>query len=143
MLYKKDKSSAYEFITRFLSNKTNLLLVLSLSVSSVIVYPLIIPNLAHASMGYHVLIHVISLDISIFLTVVSIISYKKVRSKRLLLTSLSFTFLVIIEVIYLLQAGHLMRILYIPLVEIDFSHILLTCMIVLFAWSILKVDKKH
>lgn len=143
MLYKKGHSGVYEFVTRFLSNKLNLLLVLSLSLSSIIVYPLLVPHLIHPSMVYHILIHILSLDISIFLTVISFISYKKLRSKRLLLTSLSFMFLVVIEVMYLLQAGQLMSVLYIPLIEIDFSHILLTCMIVLFAWGVLKVDKKH
>jgi phosphoglycerol transferase MdoB-like AlkP superfamily enzyme len=94
-------------------------------------------------MAYHVLIHIVSLDISIFLTVISILAYKKARSNRILLTFFSFVFLVAVEILYLLQASHLVRIFYIPFIEIEFSHVLLACMIILFAWGVLKVDKKH
>lgn len=143
MLYKKDQSSTFEYITRFLSNKVNLFLVISLTFGSSIVYFFLIPHLTHTSMVYHVLIHIVSLDISIFLTIISLLSYNKTRSNRILLTFFSFVFLVAIEILYLLEASNFLRIFYIPLIEIDFSHILLTCMIILFAWGVLKVDKKH
>jgi hypothetical protein len=94
-------------------------------------------------MIYHVLIHIISLDIAVFLATVSIISYAKSKNNKILLTSLSFVFLVVIEIFYLLQAGHVLPEFYIPFVDINFSHILLTCMIVLFTWGVLMVEKKH
>lgn len=126
----------------FLSNKTNLFLALSLSVSSIIAYPFLIPHLSHPSMSYHILIHMISLDFAIFLTAISLNSYRKVKSKKLLLTSLSFLSLLVIEIIYLLQASHVIMIFQIPLIEVEYSHILLLFMLVLFASGVLKTDKK-
>jgi hypothetical protein len=96
----------------------------------------------HPTMSYHIVIHMLSLDIAIFLTTVSLISYRKSKNKKLLLTFFSFVFLLIIEIFYLLQASHLMKIFYIPLIEVEFSHILLLGMLVLFAWGVVKVDKK-
>jgi hypothetical protein len=142
LLHKEDYFGAYEQIKEFLSNKTNLFLVLSLSVSSIIAYPFLVPHLSHPSMSYHILIHMISLDFAIFLTTISIISYQKMKSKKLLLTSLSFLSLLVIEIIYLLQASHIIMIFQIPLIEVEFSHILLLFMLVLFACGVLKTGKK-
>ncbi len=142
MLNRGENSDIYEYIKNFLSNKTNLFLVLSLSFSSIIAYPFLIPHLTHPTMSYHILIHMLSLDIAIFLTTISLISYRKLKSKKLLLTSLSFIFLLIIEIFYLLQASHFIATFYIPLIEVDFSHILLLCMLVLFACGVLRADKK-
>ena len=142
VLHKQDYFNAYEHIKKFLSNKTNLFLALSLSVSSIIAYPFLIPHLSHPSMSYHILIHMISLDIAIFLSTISLISYRKVKSKKLLLTSFSFLFLLVIEIIYLLEASHIISIFQIPLIEVEFSHVLLLFMLVLFASGVLKTDKK-
>ena len=142
MHHKQDYFNAYEHIKKFLSNKTNLFLALSLSVSSIIAYPFLIPHLAHPSMSYHILIHMLSLDIAIFLSTISLISYRKVKSKKLLLTSFSFISLLVIEIIYLLKASHVISIFQIPLIQVEFSHVLLLFMLVLFASGVLKTDKK-
>ena len=125
MHHKLDYFNAYEHIKKFLSNKTNLFLALSLSVSSIIAYPFLIPHMSHPSMSYHILIHMISLDIAIFLSTISLISYTKVKSKKLLLTFFSFLFLLVIEIIYLLEASHIISIFQIPLIELEFSQLLI------------------
>ncbi|MDF0680796.1 MAG: hypothetical protein P0116_07525, partial [Candidatus Nitrosocosmicus sp.] len=96
-----------------------------MSFSSIIAYPFLIPHITQPTMSYHILVHMLSLDIAIFLTIVSLISYRKLKSKKLLLTSLSFIFLLILEILYLLQASHLVTTFYVPLIAVDFSHILL------------------
>lgn len=92
-------------------------------------------------MSYHIIIHIISLDLAVFLTAVSFIAYQRSKSKKLLMTSLSFVFLTFIEVSYLLQASQLIKVFYVPLLGADFSHVLLLCMLVLFAYGVLKVDR--
>jgi hypothetical protein len=142
-LLKKDKTFNYiEYFKIFLNNKTNLFLVLSLSISSVIAYPILIPHITHMSMSYHIIIHMISLNIAIFLTTISFISFKKSKSKKVLLTACSFVFLLIIEILYMLQASHFIRTFYIPFIEVEFSHLLLLGMLILFASGVLRVDKK-
>jgi len=92
-------------------------------------------------MTYHIIIHIVSLDLAVFLTAVSVIAYHRARSKKLLLTSLSFVFLIFIEASYLLQASRLVDVFYVPLIGADVSHIFLLCMLVLFAYGVLKVDR--
>ena len=92
-----DSNNRYiEFIQKFLNNKTHLLLVLSILFTSFIFYPLIVPHLYHPSMIFHISLHILSLNLAIFLTVISILSFKKTKSKKVFLTSLSFSVLLAI-----------------------------------------------
>lgn len=142
MLNRNSNFSYYESFKIFLASKTNLFLILSIFLTSAIIYPFLIPHLRHANMAYHIIIHIVSLDVALFLTTVSFISYRKTKSKKLLLTWISFVLILIVEVIYLLQASNFTKVFYIPLIDVEFSHLLLLGMLVLFAGGVLKVDKK-
>ena len=82
MLKKDNNISYYEYFQVLLSNKTNLFLALSIAFLSIVVYPLILPHLAHPSMIYHIVVHIISFDVALFLTFISALSYKKTKSKK-------------------------------------------------------------
>jgi hypothetical protein len=140
-LLKRDKDFK-ETLVHFLSNKTSLFLFLSIVVASVAIYPFVIPHLYHPSMIYHILIHIISFDVALFLTTISFVSFKKTKSKKILLTALSFGFLLFTEFLYLLQSSNLLGTFYIPLIEVEFPHILLLLMLGLFAAGVLKLERK-
>ncbi|HXS60504.1 MAG TPA: hypothetical protein VN703_06800 [Candidatus Sulfopaludibacter sp.] len=146
MLKKDDKSSKnngfYKHLQNFLKNKTNLLLVLSIVFTSIIFYPLIIPHLAHPSMIIHISIHILSLDMALFLTVISILSFKKTKSKKVLLTSLSFSVLLVVEFLYLLQSSNILGDFQIPFIEVEIPHMLLLFMLLLFAAGVIKVERR-
>lgn len=139
----KKSNSLYYFekIKEFHKKKTNLFLSLTICICTIFSYLLLLPNILQSSMTYHIIIHIISLDLAVFLTAVSFIAYRRARSKKLLLTSLSFVFLIFIEISYLLQASRLVDVFYVTLIEADVSHILLLCMLVLFAYGVLKIDR--
>jgi hypothetical protein len=141
-LFKKQNNiSYYEYFQIFLSNKTNLFCFLSIAFVSIIVYPIIIPHLAHPSMIYHISIHIISFDMGLFLTCISIFSFKKTKSKKILFTSLSFGVLLVIELLYLLQSSNISGEVIVPYIG-EISHILLLLMIALFATGVMKVGRK-
>jgi len=140
-LLKRDRDFK-ETLAQFLSNKTSLFLFLSIVVASVAMYPFVIPHLYHSSMVYHIIIHIISFDVALFLTTISFIAFKKTKSKKLLLTGLSFGFLLFVEFLYLLQSSSLLGTFYIPLIEVEFQHVLLLLMLVLFAAGVLRLEKK-
>ena len=151
MLNKDDKNgqnrggsnSRYiEFIQNFLNNKTNLFLVLSILFTSAIFYPLIVPHLYHPSMVFHISIHILSLNLALFLTVISILSFKKTKSKKIFLTSLSFSVLLVIEFLYLLQSTDILGDFRIPFIEIEIPHMLLLFMLVLFAAGVIRVERR-
>jgi len=43
---------------------------------------------------------------------------------------------------YLLQASGMIKIIYIPTIQIELTHILLLGMLGMFVWGVLKVDKR-
>jgi hypothetical protein len=143
VLLKKDTNiSYYEYFQVLLSNKTNLFLALSIVFLSIIIYPLVLPHLTHPSMIYHIAIHIISFDVALFLTFISILSFKKTKSKKVLLTSISFGILLAVELLYLLQASNTLGEFHIPFIEIEVPHILLLLMLTLFAVGVIRVEKR-
>ncbi|HET6591126.1 MAG: hypothetical protein AB7V56_15070 [Candidatus Nitrosocosmicus sp.] len=141
-MLKREITISKENFMNLLSNKSSLFLILSIAVISIAVYPLVIPHIAHPSMIYHIILHMISLDVALFLTTISAISYNKTKSKKILLTALSFGFLLITEFLYLLQSSNLLGMFYIPLIEVEFPHLLLLVMLGLFAAGVLRLEKK-
>jgi hypothetical protein len=146
LLKKDDKNSEsnryYENVQKFLNNKTNLFLVLAITFTSIIFYPLIIPHLYHPSMIFHISIHILSLNVAIFLTFISILSFKKTKSKKVLLTFLSFSIMLVVEFLYLLQSTDLLGDYHIPYIEVEMPHMLLLFMLSLFAIGVMKVEKR-
>ncbi|HXT84442.1 MAG TPA: hypothetical protein VN704_08970 [Verrucomicrobiae bacterium] len=131
-----------ERIQTVLSSKTNLFLVLSIIFTSIIFYPLIIPHLSHPSMIFHISIHILSLNMALFLTVISALSFRKTKRKKVLLTSLSFGILLIVEFLYLLQSSNILGDYHIPFIDVEIPHILLLFMLALFAVGVIKVERK-
>ncbi len=142
MLKKDNNISYYEYFQILLGNKTNLFLALSVIFISIIVYPLILPHITHPSMIYHIVIHIISFDMALFLTFISILSFKRTKSKKVLLTSISFGILLAVELLYLLQASNTLGEFHIPFIEIEIPHILLLFMLALFAIGVIRIEKK-
>lgn len=101
--------------------------------------PVVLPHIMHPYMIYHIILHVASLSVALFLSFISVAAYMKNRSVKLLLMALGFLTLVLVEAVMLLSAtGNLNTI--IPQVNIDISHFILLIMITLFGAGILKIN---
>ena len=74
----------------FAESKPKLLAIISVVVVGVLALPVILPHIGHVYMIYHILLHLVSLIISIFLGIVAIIAYKRNNSSRLLFMALGF-----------------------------------------------------
>ncbi|MDN5847940.1 MAG: hypothetical protein L0H53_16900 [Candidatus Nitrosocosmicus sp.] len=142
-MFRKDSQiSYYEYLKIFLNNKRNLFLVSSIIFAVAILYPIILPHIHHPSMIYHIIIHIIIFEASLFLTLVSIYSYKKTKNKKVLFTSLSFGFLLVTAFLYLLETSNILGEFHIPYIEAELPHILLMFMLILFAIGVLRVESK-
>lgn len=107
-----------------------------------VVAPLVVPHVAHPSMIYHIILHLTGLTIAIFLSIVSILAYSRNRTARMLLMSVGFMSLALVEFFYLLQAGAIViGQIIIPAVNIELSHLILLIMVSLFGLGVLKVNK--
>ncbi|WP_134482900.1 hypothetical protein [Candidatus Nitrosocosmicus franklandus] len=131
-----------ESFVQLVSSKSKLFLILSIAVLSIIIYPIIIPHVTHPSMIYHIILHIVSFDVALFLTTISFLSYKKTKSKKILLTALSFGFLMCTEFLYMLQTSDILEAYNIPLIEVEYTHVLLLIMLGLFAAGVLRLERK-
>jgi hypothetical protein len=119
-------------------NKPRLLVLIASIVISLSVVPFILPHVFHPHMIYHILLHLVSLIITQFLAVVSLLAYIKSRTTRILFMTLGFMTLVVAEYVYLLNSTEDFDVMVIPQVNIELSHIILLVMVTFFGISFLK-----
>jgi hypothetical protein len=115
-----------------------LALITALVVGSVA--PFVIPHATHPSMIYHIVLHMASLTIAMFLSIVSFLAYSRNRTARMLLMAVGFTSLVVVEFLYLLESEGIPLLQFsLPAVNIELSHVVLLIMLSLFGLGVLKV----
>ena len=133
--------SRADLIQQTISSKPKLLIIITVLVIAILSVPVIIPHITHPYMIYHIFLHIVSLIFAVFLSVVSIISYRRTNSTRILFMTLGFFALAVIETLYLVHATANIEDVIIPVVDIELSHIILLIMLTLFGLGILKVNK--
>lgn len=106
-----------------------------------VVSPLILPHLAHPSMIYHISLHVASLAIAVFLSIVSLLAYTRSRSFRLLTMTLGFVALSAVEFLYLLDSSAVLSIFDFSTLGIELPHLILLVMLAMFGLGVLKVNR--
>lgn len=105
-----------------------------------VITPLVLPHVTHPSMIFHIVIHIASLVIASFLSLVSITAYRRAGGARTLFMALGFIALGAVEVFYLFEsAGYIP--LFIPDIGIEAPHLILLVMLSLFGLGVLRVNK--
>lgn len=125
------------------SSKPKMLAVVTVAVLAVMAVPVILPHITDTSMIYHLLLHVISLIIAIFLGLVSILAYLRNGRSRLLFMMFGFLLLSIIEAMYLFDVTSKIEDIVIPIVDIELSHVIFLVMLTLFGIGIFRVNKQE
>jgi Flp pilus assembly protein protease CpaA len=92
-------------------------------------------------MAYHIILHIASLTVAIFLGVVSILAYSRNTTSRFLFMTLGFIALAVVEFLYLLGAVGAGSIMDISAIGIELPHVILLVMLALFALGVLRVTK--
>jgi hypothetical protein len=128
-------------IQSMVANKEKLLILISVSAVAVLSIPVILPHLEHPSMIYHIVLHIVSLVIAVFLTTISAEAYRRSRSSRVLFMFFGFLALTVVELIYLFGATNDIEEIAIPFVQIELPHIILLAMLTLFGIGVIKVNK--
>jgi hypothetical protein len=123
------------------ASKPKLLLVVAATVVAVLLVPVILPNIRDTSVIYHLLLHIVSVIIAIFLGVVSILAYLRNGKRRLLFMTFGFLSLSIIESIYLIHSTSNTQDLVIPIVDIELSHVIFLVMLTFFGIGIFSASK--
>lgn len=92
-------------------------------------------------MIYHTLLHIASLTIAVFISIVSVLAYGRNPSARLLFMTLGFMALATVEFIYLLDATGMVSVFGIATLGIELPHVILLAMLAMFSLGVLKVNK--
>jgi hypothetical protein len=123
------------------TNKAKLLLLISGLVVAIFLPAAILPRINHPFLVYRTSIHLASIAISVFLIVVSILTYRRTGSVKILYTSVAFLSLLVVEMIFLLQIVDGSNRIMIPLAYSELPHIFLLTMLALFGIGVLRVEK--
>jgi hypothetical protein len=129
-------------IDNIVSDKPKLFILTSVIVVAALAIPVIIPHTSHPQHIYHIILHIASLILSVFLSIVSLSSYFRNGGSRLLYMALGFISLVAVEVIFLFYATRGIQDILVPVINIELPHIILFAMLMLFGIGILKVNSK-
>jgi hypothetical protein len=124
-----------------LVSKPKLFGVVSFILISMLAVPVILPHIRHPSMIYHILLHVVSIILAVFLGLISFLAYSRTGGTRLILMTGGFSLLAIIEFLYLFHATANIEDIIIPIVDVELSHLILLAMLTLFGIGVLKVNK--
>jgi hypothetical protein len=128
-------------IQSILANKAKLLIAISIGAVAVLSIPVILPHLNHPSMIYHIVLHIVSLVVAVFLTAISAVAYRRSGSSRILFMFFAFLALTAVELIYLFNATEDIGEVALPFVHIELPHIIMLVMLALFGIGVLKVNK--
>jgi hypothetical protein len=123
------------------TSKTKLLAAISLIATSFLSIPVILPHINHPTMIYHIVLHIVSIIVAVFLTTISAKAYRRSGSTRILFMFFGFLSLAIVEFIYLFDATGDMGEVALPFVHIELPHIILLIMLTLFGVGVIKVNK--
>lgn len=89
--------------TQITEKKSTLFSIVVFAVVGTLIAPIILPNLFHGAHTLHIMMHVVGVIAVVFLTVVSLMAYTKIRTRRLLFTFIAFTFFIAAETISLID----------------------------------------
>lgn len=87
-----------------LEKKSILFSVVTVGIIAILAIPIIIPHILHGFHLAHIVLHVGGITLAVFISILAIYAYKKLRTKRLLLSSVAFSTFIGAEVILLIDA---------------------------------------
>lgn len=92
-------------------------------------------------MIYHIILHIASLTIAVFLSIVSVLAYSRSTGARLLFMTLGFMALATVEFLYLLNSAGMVNVFDFATLGIELPHVILLVMLAMFGLGVLKVNK--
>jgi len=124
---------------KFANNKPKLLIAIILTVVGSLSIPILMPHVYHGAHIWHLLLHTAGIILSVFLAILSVNAYYKMRTKKMIITTIAFMIFTGAEIVQLLDATktHVYNILESPS---EISHLMMLGMIGLLALAIFRRD---
>lgn len=90
--------------SQIIESKSKLFLITLIAMISLLAVPVIIPHVLH---GYHILhigIHISGITLSVFLSILALLAYRNLKTKRMQVTVIAFLMFVSTELVTLVDA---------------------------------------
>lgn len=124
----------------FLENRPKLFAIVIFTVIGVLAIPVILPHIFHRFQVFHILLHLSGVSIASFLTIISALAYTRIRTRRLLFTTIAFALFAVAEVFSVIDAAWQYT-YYLGAISADeVGHILELCTLGMFALSVFRRD---
>ena len=123
-----------------LERKSTLFSIVVASIVAILAFPVIAPHLLHGFHIAHIFLHVGGITLAVFISILASLAYARLRTKRLLLSSIAFTNFVAAETILLVDATWPMiyDLKFLPLLEV--GHLLTFVTLGLLAIGVFRND---
>ena len=89
---------------KFANNKPVLLISVILGVVGTLSVPVLWPHVYHGAHIYHLLLHTAGIVLSVFLAILSVNAYYKMRTKKMIITTVAFMVFTGAELVQLMDA---------------------------------------
>ncbi|NND86024.1 MAG: hypothetical protein HKM23_01590 [Nitrosopumilus sp.] len=89
---------------RIVERKSTLFSIVVTGVVAILALPIIVPHLLHGYHLAHIFLHVGGISLAVFISVLALFAYYRLRTKRLLLSAIAFTNFIAAEVVLLVDA---------------------------------------
>jgi len=83
--------------------KSTLFSLVVSGVIAILAIPIIIPHILHGYHLVHIFLHIGGITLAVFISVLALVAYSRLRTKRLLLSAAAFSNLIVAEVVLLVD----------------------------------------
>ena len=87
-----------------LERKSTLFSLVVTGVIAILALPVIAPHLLHGSHIAHIFLHVGGISLAVFITILAILAYARLKTKRLLLSTIAFANFIVAESVLIVDA---------------------------------------
>ena len=87
-----------------LERKSTLFSIVVTGVVAILAFPVIAPHLLHGLHIVHIFLHIGGITLAVFITLLATIAYFRLRTKRLLLSSIAFGTFIVAETVLVIDA---------------------------------------
>jgi hypothetical protein len=129
--------SRYERLTE---NKQTLFSLVTFAVIGILAVPIILPHIFHGTHFFHIVLHLAGTIIAVFLTMITTIAYTKIKTRRLFLTMIAFSFFITAEVLSLVEATWPFTFYAGEISVLEVGHMLLITMLGIFTLAVFRKD---
>lgn len=123
-----------------IETKSTLLSVIIFALVVALSIPVILPHLFQQFELFHILLHLSGIGFASFLTIVAAMAYHKVKTRRLLFTTIAFGTFILVEVFSLIDAAWESKYYFWTFSSAEIGHLIMFFTLLMFALSVFRRD---